>query len=309
MCNGGGGGSNDALEYQREQQAARAQRIQQGLDMISRMFDGGAVGTDPAETFDPGQLYYNAQGQVIYDPAQAVASPGAAPPRFAGSGRYDGSRHYGGPGSVRTPRQTDPAYAAYQQQKAAYAAQQQRIEAALSGNGLYTDTEQTGGFGPEFYQQRAEAYLDFANPQLEDQYEDAGEALTYQLARQGTLASSLAADRRADLGQDYQQAQQDIANTAQGYASQAKAAVAQERSSLVNALMASANPSAISATASGTLDALRSQPKHQMLGQAFEGVTAGLGSYLQGARYNDMQGRIGSMYDLSGRGSGRVVNG
>ena len=54
-------------------------------------------------------------------------------------------------------------------------------------------------FDDEFYDQQTKNYLDFATPQLTDQFNQAAKNLTLQLADAGLLNSSVAAEKRGAL--------------------------------------------------------------------------------------------------------------
>ena len=59
--------------------------------------------------------------------------------------------------------------------------------------------QKTGGFGDDFYGAYQQNVLDYYNPDEQRQYDQAQRDLTYNLARAGTLTSSVAADKTGDL--------------------------------------------------------------------------------------------------------------
>src|SRR3546814_9115062 len=56
-------------------------------------------------------------------------------------------------------------------------------------------------FNDDYFDTRSKAYLDYATPQLEDQFAKATEQLIFALSRGGNLNSSVAGERLADLTQ------------------------------------------------------------------------------------------------------------
>lgn len=187
-----------------------------------------------------------------------------------------------------------------------YQRQQQQKRQQRVNQGLQQINSMFSQFTPDWYKKQGTAYENYANPQLDQQYQKAGNQLTYKLADQGQLNGSLAGNRRADLNQTYHQQQQNIANKAQGRVTKAKQAVSQDQGNLVNALEASGDPSSIPQTATNAVDALKSQPAYQPLGQVFQSATSGLGNVLKGEQYYNMKQGLGRSYSLSPRGSGRI---
>jgi len=55
------------------------------------------------------------------------------------------------------------------------------------------------GYGDDFYSGIASDYMNYANPQITDQYTDAMKALRIALARSGQMQSSERIDRENDL--------------------------------------------------------------------------------------------------------------
>src|SRR3546814_20442278 len=58
-------------------------------------------------------------------------------------------------------------------------------------------------FNDDYFDTRSKAYLDYATPQLEDQFAKAKEQLIFALSRGGNLNSSVAGERLADLTKQY----------------------------------------------------------------------------------------------------------
>jgi hypothetical protein len=155
------------------------------------------------------------------------------------------------------------------------------------------------GFDDNFYNQRAKAYTDYANPQLEDQYAEAKKALVYALSRSGNLGSSVAADRNADLLKSYNANKQAIEQKGLSYANQLKSDVNSNRSNLVNELNNTANPSAAAQSAASQASLLSASPAFDALGQLFTNATAGLANSASNAS-NNYSGLSPLLFNSSG---------
>lgn len=148
-------------------------------------------------------------------------------------------------------------------------ARQARIQ-----QGTQQINEQFAGFNDGFYDQRKQAYLDYANPQFERQFQDAEGKLVSQLARAGLLNSSVAAQRLNRLRQERDQARDSILSQAMQVANDARRDVESQRSGLIQTLTATADPSASAASAANAAQLLASRPQFSPLGQIFADSTA-----------------------------------
>ena len=164
----------------------------------------------------------------------------------------------------------------YEQQKAEEAARQARIT-----EGKDAISTAFAGYDDQFYADRAQDYVDYATPQIEDQYKNAMRDLTNALARSGNLQSSVGAERRADLMRRYDDAVVDAARRGQGYASDTRAALANVESNLQSQNASLADPTLIASMAASNSAAASALPDYSPLGQIFEGVTSGLATQAQ----------------------------
>ena len=62
------------------------------------------------------------------------------------------------------------------------------------------------GYDDDFYKGITQNYLDYATPQVEDQFQDAARQLRINLARNAMLNSSVNVDRKAKLQEDFDKA-------------------------------------------------------------------------------------------------------
>lgn len=137
--------------------------------------------------------------------------------------------------------------------------------------------ETFGRFNDPFFAQREQAYMDFAMPQLGDQYADARRSLAFALSRGGLTRSSVAASRLADLEKGYGTRKQEIADAARGYGQQARADVEQARGNLISQAQGTADAALAGNLAMNEANRLASGPSFSPLGALFANVGAGIG--------------------------------
>lgn len=164
-----------------------------------------------------------------------------------------------------------------------------------------------------FFDQRQQAFLDHAAPQLDRQLQQQREGLAFNLTRAGLNRSSSAADRTEQLGQQANQARQQIANQARQVANDARGQLLDTRQSLLGMLQATGDPQQALAGAGDRLRMIQEQPSFQPLGQVFAGVTEGLGQFNQGFRRGSAGIPLSGFFNRSstpgGAGSSRIVGG
>lgn len=132
-------------------------------------------------------------------------------------------------------------------------------------------------FTDDFYNRRQQAYLDYATPQLQDQFDKARQALTYALDRAGTADSSIRASREAELQKLYDTNTRSLADTALNYGNEARNNVESARSSLISQLNASADQNGAINSATARAAALSAPQGYSPLGQMFSAFTSALG--------------------------------
>src|SRR3546814_928278 len=104
-------------------------------------------------------------------------------------------------------------------------------------------------FNDDYFDTRSKAYLDYATPQLEDQFAKAKEQLIFALSRGGNLNSSVAGERLADLTKQYDRNRTALADRGLALANDARSKVESARSDLVAQLQGSAEPTSGAAQA------------------------------------------------------------
>jgi hypothetical protein len=281
---GGGGGGDDGVDYQREQEQARQARIRDGMARIDELFNGHDVTTynAPKVAFDP---RWGTQPGTYYDEAGTPITFDTKNQR-----REKGGISVSTPkGRIMTPKNlyaTDPRQSAV--------------------------TRHEGGFSDAFFDKRAQAYQDFALPQVQQQYGDQQKALTFALARGGNLRSSLASDKNAELDKDFTLQKQAVYDTGRDYANQGRSDMAAQKASAVSMLQASADPDAAYNIAQTSANQLSAMPAFTPLTGVVKNVASGLGTYLNNQSVAEAMAKAqaaqGGGYSLpsSWKGSGKV---
>jgi hypothetical protein len=196
---------------------------------------------------------------------------------------------FGGDGGAAAAAQRQSQVAAQQaaQQAADEQARQDRIK---QGQGSIDSA--FSGFDQNFYDNRAKAYEDYANPQLDDKFQQSRRDLMYALARNNILDSSEAARATGQLEKDYNTQKQSIVDTGQGYANQARSQVESNRTDLVNELTSSADPNTVASQAQSRAGAVSANPTFSPLGAMFQNLAAAYNGYNNGAQTQGIQNYI-----------------
>lgn len=150
-----------------------------------------------------------------------------------------------------------------------------------------------GQFTDGYFDKQRQSFLDYANPQLEDQYADAQKQLTYSLTRSGLLDSSVRADKEAELQKKYDLNKQQIADQAQSYSTDARNNVEKSRSDLITILNATGDAEGAANSAITRASALSQPQAYSPLTQLFADFTAGLGTQSAIERANSMSAAYG----------------
>lgn len=162
------------------------------------------------------------------------------------------------------------------------------------------------GFDDPYYETRSKAYIDFASPQLEEQFADTKKKLTFALSRGGLLNSTSAAQKTRELQEQYDRNKQLIASRGADYATNARKEVSDNRARLLSTLSSTEDPDTVANEAVRSAATLRQQPSFDVLGNLFTDFGDTISS-VNNAR------QIGQAFSsgvriIPNRGSGRVVS-
>lgn len=157
--------------------------------------------------------------------------------------------------------------------------EQQRQQNVTRGTGKINAA--FSGFGPDFYNQRESDYKDFYMPQVDQQAKDAGDQLTYSLARGGNLDSSTGNQQAAKLTQKINDARGSVAEGAFGAGQAAQQDIEGNRSDLIKMLEGGSNIANVANTASARAQALTRPPPYSPLTDLFANFTGQLANNVQ----------------------------
>lgn len=275
MCFGGGDNSaNDIAQQDRADEVARQGRITSGMQKINNVFNGTTTGDGVATgAYDPTKTYYNADGSAY------SSTPSA------GSGSGLGGLFGGAP--AQTP------------------------QSLINSGQLYTGTKTTGGFGDDFYNGQKQAYLDYADPQIDHQYGLAKDQTVYALDRSGLLDSLAGQKQNAELSTTNDQARLDAANEGQNVENQARSNVESTRSNLVAQLNATGDDQAAADAATRSAQSLYQPQGFSPLGNAFASFTSGLSNIgaNSGNQYSGLINMLPTLFGGKSGASSTVVSG
>lgn len=165
-------------------------------------------------------------------------------------------------------------------------ARQDRIRAGTDRiNGIF-DT-QTGG---DFLSRRRDAYMNYATPQLDDQYGKATRDLTFSLARNGNLDSSARGQQAGELQKRYDLNRQNIADQAVASATDAATSAEDARSSLISTLNSTGDAQQATNSALGRATALSRPAAFNPLSNMFADLTSAYNTQQQVANFKKYSG-------------------
>lgn len=185
-------------------------------------------------------------------------------------GKVFGGGGDGGAGQIAADRQKDEADRASQIKK-----------------GIALINERFRGFGKKsgYLDDYKQAYTDYYLPQLDDQYQEAQDQNLFALSDAGLLKSTARNKAFTDLAEDYELQKGGILNKAEIVAGDHRANINAERDSIINQLLASANPSVAAASARQSANALRaSTPNFSPLAAVLAPTVGAGANYLEGRR-------------------------
>lgn len=152
-------------------------------------------------------------------------------------------------------------------------ARQQKIREGTANVNSIFDSQ----FTNDYYGKQRQAYLDYATPQLQEQYDKAQKELTYALARGGNLNASTRGAQAAELQKLYDLNTQDVADKALSYETQARNSVEDARANLITTLNATGDAEQAASSALARSQALSQPAAYSPLSQLFADFTNTLG--------------------------------
>ena len=150
-----------------------------------------------------------------------------------------------------------------------------------------------GTYDDDFYNKRRQSYLDYANPQVQQDYEDAMGELMGALASSGRTKSSLAAKRKAKGQELMDRAQADVNMKAEGHVADLEAALAEAKGNMYTQASNLADVDATTNLAIGQFQSASKPPVYNPLTDMFADLTAGLATQADLERRNQARFNTG----------------
>jgi hypothetical protein len=133
-------------------------------------------------------------------------------------------------------------------------------------------------FNDATYAGRRKAFLDYASPQLEQQHDDASKHLTFALARNGTLDSSVRGQKVGELQKLYDLNKQQVADQAVASETDARNSVENARANLISTLNVTGDAEGAASSSLARATALSKPAAYSPLADLFSTFTSGLGT-------------------------------
>lgn len=162
---------------------------------------------------------------------------------------------------------------------------------------------QFGKIGDPFYKTYQDNYLNYYTPQVDKQYADAKDDLSFGYGRAGTLKSSMAAKSSADLFKKKLDQDAMIRSQADAAAGALRGNVLEAKNASINQLYATEDPTLASNLATNSIKNLQgSQPKYDPLGELFNTAAVGAAGFIN-ANSQRAYNSAGSGYGSPGANS------
>lgn len=154
--------------------------------------------------------------------------------------------------------------------------QEQQRQNVVNGDSRYVKSLFDGQFTDDFFNKRQQSYLDYANPQLQDQYKTAQQKLTFNLADNGTLNSSTRAQQGGQLQKLFDTNQRAVNDQAVSTANSDRDAVNNAETGLLNQISTTGYQQGSVAGNDARITALSTPDTYSPIGDLFGGFTSAL---------------------------------
>ena len=131
-------------------------------------------------------------------------------------------------------------------------------------------------YDQDFYDKSGDAYLDYYEPQLEDQFKDGLKELQFALARGGRFGSSTEVNRKAKAAEKYGTEKNELASGAIDASNKTRADVTAAKRDMTNLNQVNANPDLAASLSNSQAGVLNQAPKFDPLLDVFGSITEGL---------------------------------
>ncbi len=249
----GGGGQPDYAAKAARAERRRQAQILQGTDLINAVFGGGTAPlyTPVTDTIKKGGL------PAITDPLYYQNNLGQYGQYFAPKTKGTGQSMLDsftdpksfipivGPSLAGQPGTTGGAISLLSGLFGGGDTPSTRdlLNKQIKRGNLYTKEDKTyQGFGPDFYANREKAYMDFALPELGEQYRNQVNQTKFGLSNRGLFGSSAGNQAFSDVERANLGARRQIADTARAGAQDLRKEVESSRNSLISQLYQGVSP-------------------------------------------------------------------
>lgn len=184
---------------------------------------------------------------------------------------------------------------------------QGRFNRASRGFNAFTKTPQTfQGFQPSFFDKRAQAYVDYAMPQLAQQYKTTRDATTFNLANRGLSDSSVSGQEYSNVDRQLALAKQGVVDTAHGQAQDLLKQVENSRQNAIQTLYNTGSPSQAANSAIGDYYNLQQPSIYGPLANSFSNIVR---DYQTNQILNNFRGtNYNSAYNPNDASAGALPN-
>lgn len=171
----------------------------------------------------------------------------------------------------------------------ARADEQARQERIRAGTGKIDETF-ASSFTPETFDARRKAYIDYATPQLQDQFGKAQKELVFALDRGGNLDSSVRGEKTAELAKMFNVQNQKVRDDALSQETEFRNNVEGARTDLIRTLTATGDDAGAVNSAINRATVLSKPAAYSPLADMFEKFTYGLGQQAALERAESLSG-------------------
>lgn len=224
----------------RKANARQQNAIDYGMQQLNAIYGGGTYNqyAQASGAYNPATQYYT-NNNGAFSPFKAGGTAVAG-----GSGNYKGSPHGSSQGGgALLGGITGGLSSALGGFLGGGSSTPQALNLMKKGKLYAASPSQTfAGYNDNFFNQRANAYEDYALPQLGQQYQTTKNALNYNLANRGLMGGSVANQENNDLNLTMGQQKQSIADQGLQQAQQLRSDVQNSKLQAISQLYQTANP-------------------------------------------------------------------
>ncbi len=142
-------------------------------------------------------------------------------------------------------------------------------------------------FDDGYWNNRKTSFMDYYQPQLDDQFKQAQEQLNFALARAGTVNSTIAGDKMGLLQTKYDTQRAAIQSNAEADVHSAQDRIQNEKSALLSQLNATGDADRVSnESLARTQQLFNEQPSYDALPDIFSGFANAIGNYNAASQNN-----------------------